>query len=374
MKKFVLIPDSFKGTISSSEVCNIIEQVIKEKFPEAIIIKIPVADGGEGSVDAFLEAVGGEKVFVEVNNPFLEKIESFYGLIENKTCAVIEMAACAGLPLVGDNKNPTITSTYGVGELINHALEKGVKKIIVGLGGSSTNDGGCGAASALGVKFIDDLGNNFIPTGGTLSKIKEIDLSTRHPSIKEIDLITMCDIDNPLYGIEGAAYIFGPQKGADEKMVAFLDHNLKQLAKVVSRDLNFTNWNFKGAGAAGGMGYGMKAFLNSKIQMGIEVVLDLTKFDEIIKDADYIITGEGRLDYQSLRGKVVIGVARRAKKQNKKVIAVVGSLGKGYEEAINEGVSEIVVTNYLDLPFKEITPRAQQDLAFVVKEFISHLK
>lgn len=373
MKKFVLIPDSFKGTLSSSQVCNIIEQVIRKKYPKADIIKIPVADGGEGSVDAFLQAVGGEKKFVEVSGPYFEKMQSFYGLIDNCTCAIIEMASSAGLPLVEGNKNPTKTTTYGVGELIRHAIDNGVKKIIVGLGGSSTNDGGTGCAAALGVKFINQQGQSFIPVGGTLSKIKQIDLSSRYQGLKEIDLITMCDIDNPLYGKEGAAYVFGPQKGANPKTVEFLDQNLKNLAQVVEKDIGFKDWNFKGAGAAGGMGYGMKVFLDSIIQMGIEVVLDLTNFDNIIKDADYIITGEGKLDYQSLRGKVVIGVARRAKKLNKKVIAIVGSIGPGYEGAYDEGVEEIVITNYENLPFSEVFPRAERDMITVVSKLVERL-
>ena len=218
--KFVLIPDSFKGTLTSSQVCEIIESEIKKKF-SAEIIKIPVADGGEGSVDAFLEAVGGKKVFVEVTGPYFEKMEAFYGLIDEGKCAVIEMAASSGLPLVEGRKNPSLTTTYGVGELILHAVNRGVEKIIIGLGGSCTNDGGTGCAAALGIRFFDENGESFVPIGGTLNKINKIDFSGLLPALKDIELVTMCDIDNPLYGKQGAAYVFGPQK-VRSRMVSFL--------------------------------------------------------------------------------------------------------------------------------------------------------
>ncbi|MDY0338961.1 MAG: glycerate kinase [Acholeplasmataceae bacterium] len=373
-KKFVIIPDSFKGTLSSIEVCDIIENEILNVFNDAEIKKIPVADGGEGSVDAFLEGLKGEKVFVEVNDPFFQKMTSFYGLIDQGETAVIEMAACAGLPLVGNKKDPRITTTYGVGELLLHAIEHGVNKVILGIGGSSTNDGGCGFAAALGVKFYDQNHETFIPTGGTLHQIHQIDKSNLDKRLNQIELITMCDIDNPLYGKEGAAYVFGPQKGADPEMVEFLDQGLKHLAKTVHQSLGIDDPYFKGAGAAGGLGYGAKIFANSKIQMGIETVLDAMQFDELAKDADYIITGEGQMDFQSLRGKVAIGVARRAKRTKAKVIAVVGSLKGNKEDYINEGIDDIIVTNYLNLSFDELKPRAKEDMTYTVGLFIGTLK
>jgi glycerate kinase len=373
MKKFVLIPDSFKGTLSSSQVCDIMEDEIRKKYIDAEIIKIPVADGGEGSVDAFLEAVGGEKINTIVKGPYFQRLESFYGLIDEGECAVLEMAAASGLPLVENEKDPSRTTTYGVGELIKDAALKGVKKIIVGLGGSCTNDGGTGCAAALGVRFINLRGERFIPVGETLNQIAQIDVSSIDPILKDIEIITMCDIDNPLYGKQGAAYIFGPQKGADPKMVEKLDKNLQHLAEVVEKNLGFKEWDFQGAGAAGGMGYGMKVFLNSKIQMGIETVLDVVHFDDLVQDANYILTGEGRLDYQSLRGKVVIGVARRSKKHKIPVLAVVGSIGEGAEGALDEGVTEIVVSNYLNLPFEEVKPRAEKDLKKVLSDLVQKL-
>ena len=373
MKKFVLIPDSFKGTLTSSRVCDIISECILERHPDAEIIKIPVADGGEGSVDAFLEAVGGEKVYTECTGPFFERIRGFYGLINDSKCAVIEMAACAGLPLAGSRKNPLLTTTFGVGELINDALDRKVTKIIVGLGGSATNDGGCGCAAALGVKFFNEDGLEFIPVGGTLEKIRRIDMAGLKPELKDVEIVAMCDIDNPLYTEEGAAWVFAPQKGANPEQVIMLDKGLRNLAAVVKSDIGFDGWNFPGAGAAGGMGFGMKAFVGSGIQMGIETVLNTVHFEEIIAGADYVITGEGRLDSQSLRGKVVIGVSRRSVKHGIRVIAVVGSTGEGYEGAYGEGVTKIVVTNYLGLPFEKVKPRAESDMRTVVRELMSHI-
>ena len=216
MKKIVLIPDSFKGTLSSKQICEIVSAEITQQFPNCEIISIPVADGGEGSVDCFLSALGGEKITAMVSGPHLEKMESYFGYLPESSTAVIEMASCAGLPLVENQKDPLGTTTYGVGELLLEAASHGVTKIILGLGGSCTTDGGCGAAAACGVKFYDKAGNNFIPTGGTLSRIEHIDISGLNPVIKTVDIVAMCDIENPMYGPEGAAYIFAPQKGATE--------------------------------------------------------------------------------------------------------------------------------------------------------------
>ncbi len=208
MKKVVVIPDSFKGTLSATKICEIVSAKVKEYFPACEVVSIPVADGGEGSVECFLTALGGKKVYLKAKNPFFEDIDSFYGLIDNGNTAVIEMAACAGLPLVEERKNPLKTTTYGVGQLILDAAAKGVKKIIVGLGGSSTNDGGCGAASAIGVKFYNNKGEDFIPVGGTLCEIDRIDMSNKNEIINGIEIVTMCDIDNPMYGPTGAAFVF----------------------------------------------------------------------------------------------------------------------------------------------------------------------
>lgn len=376
MKKILLIPDSFKGTMSSGEICSIMENTIRNYYPKAQIISIPVADGGEGSVDSFLTAVGGQKITTTVKGPYFEDIQSFYGILPDGT-AVIEMAAAAGLPLVGDNLHPDKTTTYGVGQLIKHAAESGSKKIIIGLGGSATNDGGTGAASALGIRFMNAGGEAFVPTGGTLNDISSIDMSGLNPLLASVELITMCDIDNPLCGPSGAAAVFGPQKGADEAMVKLLDANLAHMAEVIKRDLGKDIINLPGAGAAGGMGAGMAAFLDSRLQMGIETVLDTVQFDSLLQDADMVFSGEGKIDFQSLRGKVVIGVARRTKKAGIPLIAIVGDIGDNIEGAYNEGVSAIFSINRVAVPFKEAKPRSRSDLALTMDNlmrFITLLK
>ena len=362
MRKAILIPDSFKGTMSSEEICNIMEKALKSVFDDIEVVKISVADGGEGSVDCFLSTLDGEKVFVTVKGPYFENVEAFYGIIENGKTAVIEMAAASGLPLVGDKKDPSKSTTYGVGELVNHAISKGVKKVIMCLGGSSTNDAGCGMLSAMGVKFTKEDGMDFIPTGGTLSSISKIDTVNLEKNISEIEFVTMCDIDNPLYGIDGAAYVFAPQKGANPEMVEFLDSELRVFHKIVNEQVNFVDSNMAGAGAAGGMGYSMKGFVNSKIQMGIETVLDTVQFDAISKNADIIFTGEGKIDNQSLRGKVVMGVSKRAKTLDLPVIAVVGDIGDDIEVAYSRGVTAIFSINRVAVPYKEAKTRAKSDL------------
>lgn len=344
--KFVLIPDSFKGTLSSNEICSVMADKVKEYFPDAVICPIPVADGGEGSVDAFISAVGGRKVYMTVKNPYFEDMESFYGLLTDGRTAVVEMASCAGLPLVEERKDPLRTTTYGVGQLILAAAESGVERIIVGLGGSSTNDGGCGAAAAVGVKFYDKAGKEFIPTGGTTADVARIDLCGRSKALDRVEIITMCDIDNPMYGPTGAAHVFGPQKGADPQMVLALDEGIMNLSAVIRKTIGKDISKVPGTGAAGAMGAGMIAFFSSRLQMGIQTVLDTVGFDSLISDADYIFTGEGKLDSQSLRGKVVIGIAERAKVQKKRVIAVVGDVDDSQiAKAYELGVTAVFTTN-----------------------------
>ena len=372
MNKAILIPDSFKGTLSSIEICTIISEKINKHFPHCHVVSIPVADGGEGSVDCFLSALGGEKIFETVSSPYFEDMESFYGLIEDT--AAIEMASCAGLPLVEDRKNPSLTTTYGVGQLIMAAAKKGCKKIIVGLGGSSTNDGGCGAAAAVGVKFYDKKGNEFIPVGKTLIDIDRIDLSHRAKELDNIEIITMCDIDNPMYGPAGAAYIFGPQKGADEKMILELDKGLKNLCDVIEKETGKNLKDYPGSGAAGAMGAGMIAFFDSVLQMGIETVLDTVKFDEIIEDADMIFTGEGRIDTQSLRGKVVIGVGKRAKNKDIPVTVIAGGAANNIDDAYDMGVTSIFTINRLPEDFEISRHKSKENLEATIDNILRLIK
>ena len=251
MRKYVLIPDSFKGTLSSREVCQIVAEAIRSQEPEAEICAIPVADGGEGTVDAFLSAVGGQQVPVACTGPYGEAITACYGLLPDGS-AVVEMAAAAGLPMVGENRDPEKTTTYGVGQLIRHAAHHGAKRLVLALGGSATNDGGCGAAAAVGVKFYRATGESFVPVGGTLKDIHRIDTSGMDPAVRSIPILTMCDIDNPLCGPTGASAVFGPQKGADAAMVRRLDDGLRQLAALLERDVGRDVLNLPGGGAAGG--------------------------------------------------------------------------------------------------------------------------
>lgn len=368
--KVVLIPDSFKGTLSSVEVCRVLRGCVELRLPGCEVRAIPVADGGEGSVDAFLAALGGEKVHARVAGPFFEPVESFYGLTDGGKTAIVEMAACAGLPLAGERRDPALTTTYGVGELIALAVEGGARKIILGLGGSATNDAGCGAAAALGVRFFDRTGTPFVPTGGTLGEVERIDVSAARERLRGVEITAMCDIDNPMYGENGAAYVFAPQKGAGPEQVRALDAGLRRLAGVMRRELGMDFDELPGAGAAGAMGAGVTAFLGASLQSGIESVLNAVDFDRAAADADLIFTGEGRLDSQSLRGKVVIGVARRAKRLGKRVIAIVGGAEGELEAAYAEGVTAGFTTNRLPEPLSRSAPRAAENLAFTMDNIL----
>lgn len=373
MKKAILLPDSFKGTLSSSEICEIMRVKILEHFPECTVTALPVADGGEGSVDAFIAAAGGEKKYTETVGPYFEPLRGFFGLIDGGRTAVVEMAAAAGLPLVENRRDPSKTTTFGVGRLITAAAESGASRIIVGLGGSATNDCGCGAAAAAGARFLDAGGKAFVPTGGTLKDVANIDISGM-TALRSAELVTMCDIDNPMYGPNGAAAVFSPQKGADQEMVARLDAGLRHIAEVIRRDLGLDVADLPGAGAAGAMGAGMVAFFGSRLQMGIEAVLDAVDFKGRAADADIIFTGEGRIDSQSLRGKVVIGVARRAKKLGKPVIAVVGGADYDVGAAYDAGVSAIFPINRLPQDFSVLRGHSAENLGFTMDNLLRTIK
>ena len=367
MKKFVLVPDSFKGTMSSIQVCTAMEAGIRAVFPHARVTALPVADGGEGSADAFLLALGGRRVTLTVTGPEGTPVESFYALLPDGT-AVIEMAAAAGLPLVREPRDPERTTTFGVGELLRHAARHGARRAVMCLGGSATNDGGCGAAAACGVRFRDAAGTEFVPVGGTLGKVAAADLAGLDPAVARLPIVTMCDIDNPLCGPAGAAPVFGPQKGATPEQVERLDAGLASLARVLRRDLGADVSELPGAGAAGGMGAGMAAFFRSRLQSGIETVLDTVHFSEVIRDADLILTGEGRLDGQSARGKVVSGVARRA--AGVPVAAVVGDVGPGVDPLYAMGVTAVFSINRVAVPYAEARLRAEADLRETVADML----
>ena len=367
MEKILLVPDSFKGTLSSRQVCQVMAGQLRRFFPQAQVKSIPVADGGEGSVEAFLAAAGGERRTRTVTGPFGEPVEAFYGVLGDGRTAVIEMAACAGLPLAEGRLNPERATTYGVGELLLAAKEAGCTKAILGLGGSCTNDGGAGAAAALGAKFTRADGAAFIPTGGTLGEIAALDVSPVAQALQGMELTAMCDIDNPLYGEAGAVAVFAPQKGADAARVARLDAGLRHLGQVSARCLGRDFSHLPGAGAAGGLGFGMAAFCGAQLRMGIDAVLDAVGFDSLLPGTDVVFTGEGKIDSQSARGKVVSGVAARCRKAGVPVVAVVGQIGQGFEEMYQQGLTAVFSINRAAQPFAESRFHAGENLALTME-------
>lgn len=337
MKKCIVISDSFKGTLSSLEICEIAKTAIPQYFPDCEVVTIPVADGGEGTVACFAEAIGAELVTAQVTGPYGEPVSAAYA--RKGTLAVIEMAAAAGLPMVGDRKDPSRTTTYGVGQMIRHAVEHGCREILLGLGGSCTNDGGCGCAAALGTQFYDAAGSSFVPVGGELSRITRVDVSGTRSLLQNVQITCICDVDNPFCGTTGAAYVFAPQKGADEAMVALLDSQLDALASTLERELGVSVRNLPGAGAAGGFGGGAVVFLGAQLRPGIEVVLDTVGFNRHLQDAELVITGEGRVDGQSVRGKVISGVAKRTAAANVPLVVIAGGIAEDAATAYDLGVT-----------------------------------
>lgn len=374
LNKILVIPDSFKGTLTSRQICEIVQSGIRAFYPQTEIVCIPVADGGEGCVDCFLTAVGGERITLSASNPYFEKISAFYGVLQDGERAVIEMAACAGLPLVENRKDPLLTTTYGVGELILDAAKRGVREIILGLGGSATNDFGCGAAAALGVKFYDEQGNAFVPVGGTLSKIAKIDVSGLNPLLKNLQITLMCDVQNSVYGPSGAAYVYAPQKGATQADVEVLDAGLRHVCGVVKRDLKTDVSKLLGGGAAGAMAGGMYAFTGAKLKMGIEVVLDTVGFDSLLQGADLVLTGEGKLDNQSLEGKAVVGVAKRAKKYGVPTVALVGGVEEDLREVYDVGVSAVFSINRRPEDLAISKHKSAQNLQACVEDIVRFMK
>ena len=376
MKKCIVISDSFKGSLSSGEICDIARACFAEVLSDCELTAIPVADGGEGTVDCFHQVCGGELVPVTVQGPFGQDMEAAYLRLDGGR-AVIEMASSAGLPLVGDRRDPRITSTYGVGQQIRHAVEQGSTQILLGLGGSCTNDGGCGCAAALGVRFLDRAGQAFVPTGGTLDQIAHIDVSGARQLLQTVKLTAMCDIDNPMHGPTGASYIFGPQKGADPAMVEFLDGQLKALDAVIQRELHRAVADVPGAGAAGAFGAGILAFLDGTLCPGIEAVLDLVDFDGKLKDCDLVITGEGRFDSQSIRGKVVSGVSRRAKRQGVPVAVIAGSVAEDVESVSADpdfGVTAVFSINRQAMDYSESRPFSRRNYRYTLENLLRLMK
>jgi len=374
INKIIIAPDSFKGTMSSIEVCDIVERAIRQSFPDADIVKVPMADGGEGTVDAFLSAAGGENIHAIVKDPFFNDINASYGVLQDGRTAIIEMAAASGLILAGDSKNPWKTSTYGTGQMIRHAIDAGCSRLIIGLGGSATNDGGAGMAAALGMKLLDIRGNSIDLNGGGLAALCRIEPQGFIEKLASTEVILASDVDNPLCGPDGASYVFGPQKGADPEMIIKLDANLLQYAEIIKAKCGKNIGVIPGSGAAGGFAVPFLAFTDAVLKSGIDIMLDLTGFDSIIDNADFIITGEGKLDGQSLRGKVPVGVARRASKKGIPVIAVVGGVEGDPSTVYQEGISAIFTTLRRVAAFEEIKRTCRADLHDAILDILRLLK
>ncbi len=325
--KIVIAPDSYKESLSATEVAQAIEKGFREIFPEAQFVSVPVADGGEGTVEAMIAATQGRAVTSIVTGPLGEAVEAQWGISGDGHTAFIEMAAASGLALVPPElRNPLITTSYGTGELILQALESGVKNIIIGIGGSATNDGGAGMVQALGAKLCDANGADIGFGGGGLMSLNKIDISRLDARLQACSIRVACDVTNPLTGESGASFIFGPQKGATEAMIRELDHNLDHFAEVIKKSLRVDVKEVPGSGAAGGMGAALMAFLGADLRSGIEIVTQALNLEEHIHDCTLVVTGEGRLDSQSIHGKVPVGVASVAKKYHKPVIGIAGSL------------------------------------------------
>lgn len=327
MKKIVIASDSFKGSLSSAEVAACGERAVHRLFPDCEVVQLPVADGGEGTVETLTAALGGQSVATVVHDPLGRIITAQYGWIAQTQTAIIEMAAASGLPLLQPaERNPWLTSTYGTGELIRDALKRGCRKFLIAIGGSATNDGGMGLLQALGFRFLDAEGQELPGRGGSLQKIQQIDCTGAIATLKSCQFTVACDVTNPFYGTEGAAYVFAPQKGADAAMVEALDQGLHHFAQLIHTTQGITIDHLPGAGAAGGLGGGLVAFLQARLTPGIEMVLDALQFDRQIAGADLIITGEGKLDAQTCMGKTALGVLRRAQRQNIPVVALGGAV------------------------------------------------
>ena len=366
MKKCIVATDSFKGTMTAIEVCDIISDELHKYYPECEILNMPIADGGEGTVDCFLRVLNGEKVFTAVSDAFGNDIPGYYGRFND--LAVIEMAAVAGI-VSNSRRDPAVASTYGVGQLINHAVSSGCSTILLGLGGSCTNDAGTGMAAALGTVFTDSRGVPFVPAGGTLDMVCGIDNSETKRKLEGVTVCCMYDTTATMFGPEGAAYVYAAQKGAGPEQVEMLDKNLETFSAAISRELGIDVSSVAGSGAAGAMGAGAVAFMNADLRRGIDVILELVKFDECVNGCDCVFTGEGCMDSQSLSGKAVSGVAARAGKAGVPVIAVVGSLREEKVDSDEMGLSQVIVTAKPGQSFEQIKQTCRDDLRKAIDEF-----
>lgn len=373
--KIVIAPDSYKESLSALEVATAIERGFREIWPEADYVKLPVADGGEGTVDAMIAATQGRLIHVDVTGPLGEPVNAFYGISGDEQCAFIEMAAASGLEQVPPTqRNPLKTTSWGTGELIRHALDNGVRHIIIGIGGSATNDGGAGMVQALGAKLLDRDDNPIAPGGGALETLARIDIRELDSRLADCHIEVACDVSNTLIGEKGASAVFGPQKGATKEMIARLDSGLEHYAQLIARDLDIQVLELAGGGAAGGMGAGLYAFCGAQLRQGIEIVTDALKLDEQIADADLVITGEGRIDSQTIHGKVPVGVARIAKRYNKPVIGIAGSLTADVGVVHEHGLDAVFSVIYTICTLEEALDNAAENVRMSARNIAATLK
>ncbi len=358
--KFLFASDSFKGTLSSEETVSLLAKAAKEVFGEIEYSGVAVADGGEGTTDAVISAENGEKIYVDVHGPLMEQAKAYYGKFgENK--AVLEMAAASGLPMVPeDKKNPLYTTSYGTGEMILDALNRGFTDISIAIGGSATNDGGMGCVRALGVRFLDQDGKELEGRGEDLEKVCTIDASGLDPRVKDAKITVMCDVTNPLCGKDGATYTFGAQKGATPEIQARLEEGMCNYRDIIKKQFGIDCDQIRGAGAAGGLGAALKVFLGGEMKSGIDTVLDLINFNDRLDGVDLVVTGEGRTDWQSCFGKVMQGVGERAKAKGVTAVGLSGGLGRGADQIFEHGIESLMTTVDSPMPLEEALERAEE--------------
>ena len=358
--KFLFASDSFKGTLSSDQTIELLTKAAEEVFGSCETSGVPVADGGEGTTDAVVKARSGEIITVPVHGPLMEMEQGFYGRLSD-TEAILEMAAASGLPMVPEEKrNPLNTTTYGTGELLKAALDAGYTEIAIAIGGSATNDGGMGFASALGIRFLDQDGHVLEGRGEDLEKVAHIDMSGLDPAVQKAHFTVMCDVTNPLCGPDGATYTFGKQKGGTPKILDRLEKGMQNYRDVIIREFGINPDEIQGSGAAGGLGTALKVFLDAEMKSGIETVLDLIDFDARLEGVNLVVTGEGRTDWQSCFGKVMQGVGDRSAKHQVPVAALCGGLGPDYEKIYAHGISSIMTTVDGPMPLKEALDNASE--------------
>lgn len=352
--KVVIASDSFKGSLTSLEVAQSVAKAVKESHPSCEVVEVNVADGGEGTMDALQHTLGGRKVTLEVSGPLGRPVNASYVILDDGNTAVLEMSAASGLTLLTpEERNPSKTSTLGTGELICDAMAKGCRRFLVGIGGSATNDAGMGMLHALGYRFRDASGKELAPVGGSMIHVASIDASCRLSELSDAEFIVACDVKAPLYGPDGAAHVFAPQKGADKAMVEALDEGLRHFSSVCAEAMGYDCSTLEGSGAAGGLGYAFRQFLGARLERGVEMVLDAIHFDDMIAGADLVITGEGRVDSQTLTGKTPFGVAQRALRQGIPVVAIGGSVTLDHEQAQSAGFKDVVQITPAGMPLEE---------------------